>query len=133
MICMHGEVTRAILEALVQGPMGVTAIVRETRMPREAVRKACDRMSKEPRVSRRLHIVRWDDKQAHERACPRPVFKLGPGSNCRRPAPKPRKELVRRYYQKAQIEAGVNAFGPLYPQKVAAKLVSKHRATQRPT
>lgn len=118
------------LGELENGDMTVAQLVDELGHDRENVRKATTRAANEPRP-RALHIVGWVMTQPGERAYPRPIYRLGDGSNKKRPAPKDRATIVREWSQRkhALLKAS-SVFNLGIAQRDARKV--KARPVQEP-
>lgn len=122
-----GQVTDLVLLALadVGGRAGLHTLAEETGVSSETLRKVLARIVAAPRDARRAHIGGWDDLPPAPglRAYPRAVYVLGPGKNVGRPAPKPRADIVRAWYNSAQ--ARLQTVQPGLSQKAAARLAAE--------
>lgn len=127
-----GQATGLILIALkALGSATARTVADESDLPYDAVRKALQRMAREPEGTRRVHILRWTYQGTDlEKPYLRAVYGIGPGRNASRPAPRPYNDVRRESAHRAHRM--FMAAHPGIRQKQAVKLraqISK-RATQ---
>lgn len=103
-----GDIPASIENALREyGPMTAAELCLYVPGLPNDIRKACARMAtpskrRVPVGKRRIHVTDWVYDVEGARKYPRPLYKLGHGSNKTKPARPPRNEVVKTWQRKVR-------------------------------